>query len=170
MKAEWILRMNSASSCIACCIFHIISIPFNCSDTAIRVAKTIIGAKVIILCFTVFALFLEFRATTRLRPFLISETGLKFLIWTQGEIGPGQPGSCEEAIRLNASLPPVRACMGSFRRTVAGNRAYPWLCPFTPSTFWCSSLVMLEIFYKEIFLSIRWWVWIRGIVQRIYTS
>ena len=26
-----------ASSCIACCIFHIISIPFNCLDTALRV-------------------------------------------------------------------------------------------------------------------------------------
>ena len=35
-----------------------------------------------------FALFLEFRVTTRLRPFLISETGLYFLILTQGEIGP----------------------------------------------------------------------------------
>ena len=36
-----------------------------------------------------FALFLEFCATTRLRLFLFSETGLKFLIWTQGEIDPG---------------------------------------------------------------------------------
>ena len=38
-----------------------------------------------------FVLFFEFRAGTRpqdLWPFLISETGLKFLIWTQGEIGP----------------------------------------------------------------------------------
>ena len=26
-----------ASSCIACCIFHIISIPFNCSDTALAI-------------------------------------------------------------------------------------------------------------------------------------
>ena len=45
--------MNSggpeASSCIACCIFHII--PFNCSDTALRVAEAMIGAKVIILVF-----------------------------------------------------------------------------------------------------------------------
>ena len=39
-----------------------------------------------------FVLFLEFRAGSRpqdLWPFLISETGLKFLIWTQGETGPG---------------------------------------------------------------------------------
>ena len=39
-----------------------------------------------------FALFLEFRARTRPRMFMffffISETGLKFITWTQGEIGP----------------------------------------------------------------------------------
>ena len=41
-----------------------------------------------------FALFLEFDSRTRpqdLWPFLISETRLKFLIRTQGEIRPGQP-------------------------------------------------------------------------------
>ena len=47
--------MNSvtgmASSCFACCIFHIISITFNYSDTAISVAKAMTGAKVISLCF-----------------------------------------------------------------------------------------------------------------------
>ena len=39
-----------------------------------------------------FALFPEFGARTHpqdLWPFLISETGQKFLIWTQGEIRPG---------------------------------------------------------------------------------
>ena len=35
-----------ASSCIACCIFHIISIPFNCSDTALRITDAKIGPKV----------------------------------------------------------------------------------------------------------------------------
>ena len=63
----------------ACCIFHIISIPFNCSDTALRVTKAMIGAKVspCLLCFL------------NLAPeLLISETRLKFLIWTQGEICP----------------------------------------------------------------------------------
>ena len=45
-----------------------------------------------------FALFPKFGARTRtqdLWPFLISETGLKFLIWTQSKIHPGQPGSYE---------------------------------------------------------------------------
>ena len=40
-----------------------------------------------------FALFPEFGARTRsqdLWPFLISETGLKFLIWTQSKIHPGR--------------------------------------------------------------------------------
>ena len=40
-----------------------------------------------------FALFPEFGARTRpqdLWPFLISETGLKFLIWTQGETQPAR--------------------------------------------------------------------------------
>ena len=60
MKAGWILRMNSASSCFACCIFHIITISFDNSDTAIRVAKAITGAKVTTLYFAMFALFLEF--------------------------------------------------------------------------------------------------------------
>ena len=31
---------------IACCIFHILSIPFNCSDTALRVTDAKIGPKV----------------------------------------------------------------------------------------------------------------------------
>ena len=47
--------MNSgspmASSCIACCIFHIISMPFNCSDTALRVTDAKIGPKVKIFVF-----------------------------------------------------------------------------------------------------------------------
>ena len=46
---SWILAVRMASSCIACCIFHII--PFNYSDTALRVAEAMIGAKVIILVF-----------------------------------------------------------------------------------------------------------------------
>ena len=43
-----------------------------------------------------FALFPEFGARIRpqdLWPFLISETGLKFLIWTQGKIHPGNRAS-----------------------------------------------------------------------------
>ena len=43
-----------------------------------------------------FALFPKFGARTRtqdLWPFLISETGLKFLIWTQGKIYPGNRAS-----------------------------------------------------------------------------
>ena len=35
----WTLAARIASSCIAGCIFHIITILFNCSDTAIRIAK-----------------------------------------------------------------------------------------------------------------------------------
>ena len=43
-----------------------------------------------------FAFFPKFGARTRLQdlwPFLISETGLKFLIWTQGKIHPGNRAS-----------------------------------------------------------------------------
>ena len=64
----------------------------------------IMGAKVKykFLCFVIFALFLKFDARTRsqdLCPFLISETGLKFIIWNLGEIQPClQSGSCEEAL------------------------------------------------------------------------
>ena len=51
MKAVWILTARMASSCIPCWIFHIMSIPFNCSDTALRVVDTMMGAKVIIFVF-----------------------------------------------------------------------------------------------------------------------
>ena len=79
MKAGWILVVWMALSCIACYIFHIISIPFNISDTALRVAKAMIGANVspCLFCFLNWA-----------PELLISETGLKVLIWTQGEICP----------------------------------------------------------------------------------
>ena len=40
-----------ASSCIACSVFHIISIPFNCSDTPLKVAKAMVGVKVLIFVF-----------------------------------------------------------------------------------------------------------------------
>ena len=53
------------SSCFACLIFLIISIPFSCRDTAVRVDKAMIGTKVITLCLAMFALFLKFRARTR---------------------------------------------------------------------------------------------------------
>ena len=49
--AGWILVVRMASSFIACCILHIISIPFNCSDTALRVTDGKIGPKVKIFVF-----------------------------------------------------------------------------------------------------------------------
>ena len=56
-----------------------------------------IGAEVIgFLCFAMFACFLAFRTRTRrqdVRPRLISETELKFLIWTRDEIGAGNRAS-----------------------------------------------------------------------------
>lgn len=70
------------SSSFTCCIFHVISTPFICNDTAIWVEKRLYGAKVITFCFPpVFALFLEFCAWTRpqdLWLFLISEAGVKY--------------------------------------------------------------------------------------------
>ena len=47
-----------ASFCFAWWIFHIISNPFNCSDTARRVAKAMIGVKEITrLCFAIYFCF-----------------------------------------------------------------------------------------------------------------
>ena len=71
-----------ASSCIACCNFHIISILFNCSDTALRVTEAMIGPRVKIFVFRHVCFVLKFGASTRAQdrwPFLISETRLKFL-------------------------------------------------------------------------------------------
>ena len=50
MKARWNLGWHRFVT-YACCIFHIISISFNYSDTTLRVTKAMIGAKVIILVF-----------------------------------------------------------------------------------------------------------------------
>ena len=95
--------MNSVSSCFACCIFHILNIPFNCSDTAVRLAKTTTGAKVITLCFVIFVLFLEFRTRTR-GPQSVSSAFFHLgnraeISHIKGKIGPRQPGSCEEAVK-----------------------------------------------------------------------
>ena len=98
MKVGWTLRMNSASSCFACCIFHIKSISFENSYTAIRVAKAIIGTKVITLCFAMFALFLEFRATARLRPSHLGNRAVISHINPRGNWS-GQPGSWEKALK-----------------------------------------------------------------------
>ena len=93
------LAVRMASSCVVCFIFHIISIPFNCSDAALRVTKAMIGAKVKIfvihhvwaLCF----LNLEYELVPRIFGlFFILETRLKFLIWTPGEI---YPSNCRPA-------------------------------------------------------------------------
>ena len=64
------------------CIFNNVSFPFNCNDIALSVANAMIGAKVVEnILFPFFG------------PFLISETVLKFLMRTQGEIGPGNLAS-----------------------------------------------------------------------------
>ena len=55
-------------------IFHVKNIPFHPSDSTIRVAKGMIGAKVIILCFDMFALFLELRAELVPRIFGLSSS------------------------------------------------------------------------------------------------
>ena len=103
------LAVRMASSCVVCCIFHIISIPFNCSDAALRVTKAMIGAKVKIfvihhvwaLCF----LNLEYELVPRIFGLFSSwkpgwnfsyEPQVKFIPVTAGQ--PGQPGSYEEAL------------------------------------------------------------------------
>ena len=103
-----------ASPCIACCIFHIISIQLNYNDDTFESRESYDRCESYNFCFSplMFALFLEFRSRTcpqELWPFLISETRLKFLIWTQGEIGPRNrarlvnPGSCEETLACPSS-------------------------------------------------------------------
>ena len=68
--------------------------------------------KLKFLCFAIFALFPEFGARTRpqdLWPFLISETGLKFLILiTQGKIHPGNRASPVNRAHMKRPLPRSR--------------------------------------------------------------
>ena len=90
--------MNSvtgmASSCFACCIFHIISIKFNYSDTAISVAKAMVGAKVISFCFAM-VWFSKFAPET-LRGLLSSrKRGWNYLYEPKTKLVP-VTGPCEE--------------------------------------------------------------------------
>ena len=101
MKAWWILASRMASSRIACNIFHFISIPFNCSDTALKVAKAMI-----VLLFIIFASFLQFRARNNLQDFWpFSSRKPDWNFWYEYKVKsslhpgqPGQPDSCEEAL------------------------------------------------------------------------
>ena len=69
-----------ASFCFAWWIFHIISNPFNCSDTAKRVAKAMIGAKVITrLRFAIFVCFSNF--APKLVPRLFGRFSSRKLGW-----------------------------------------------------------------------------------------
>ena len=82
-----VLVVRMASSCIACCIFHITSIPFNCSDTALRVAEAMIGTKVKIFVFLHVALF------PNLAPELVPRIFGLFSLGTKGKIRPGNRAS-----------------------------------------------------------------------------
>ena len=81
--------MNSGGpdGIIIVCIFYVVSISFNsnsqCSESDLRA---------FFFSFAMFCLFLRIlrqNSSQDLWPFLISETGLKLLLWTQGEIHPG---------------------------------------------------------------------------------
>ena len=85
---------------------HILSIPFNCSDTALRVAEAMIGAKVIIFVFhhVCFVSRIWHQNTSpgslaisplRNRAEISHMSPRRILSQQPGQ--PGQPGSCEEA-------------------------------------------------------------------------
>ena len=79
-----------------------------------------------------FALFPEFGARIRsqdLWPFLISETGLKFLIWTQSEIHPGNRASRPRSTRL-MWRGPLLANPDSFFSALIQNFLWIFLQPF----------------------------------------
>ena len=108
MKAGWILASRMASSRIACNIFHFTSIPFNCSDTALKVGKAMIVTKFIIFCSPCLLRFSNFA------PELVPRIFGLFHLGNRAEISdvntrrnrslhpgqPSQPGSCEEALSL----------------------------------------------------------------------
>ena len=96
MKAEWIVAVRMASSCIACCIFQIISIPFNCSDTALRVTDAKIGLKVKIFVFRYVCLVSRIWCQNSSR-----KPGWNFSYEPKAKPSqPGQPGLYEEALSV----------------------------------------------------------------------
>ena len=81
----WILQMNSASFWFACGIFHIISIQFNCSDTySYKSFQSYERCESYnyVFCHVCFC-FLNFMPQLVFDLFLISEFGLKFLIFSK---------------------------------------------------------------------------------------
>ena len=89
MKVGWILWNRMTPSCFACCIFHIISIPFSCSYTDIRVAKACFVSRFFAPEFVsrIFVL-ISYR-----KPGWIWEISTQFILWTQGEIGSSKRAS-----------------------------------------------------------------------------
>ena len=87
---EWILQMNSASFWFACGIFHIISIQFNCSDTySYKSCQSYERCESYnyVFCHVCFC-FLNFMPQLVFDLFLISEFGLKFLIFSKVKLVP----------------------------------------------------------------------------------
>ena len=86
----WILQMNSASFWFACGIFHIISIQFNCSDTySYKSCQSYERCESYnyVFCHVCFC-FLNFMPQLVFDLFLISEFGLKFLIFSKVKLVP----------------------------------------------------------------------------------
>ena len=96
--------MNSSLSWFVCGIFHIMSIPFNYTNAPIRVVKAImIGANVVTLCFSLFALFLEFRESA-----YCQETGRVF-----GQLLPSPCTAFSQSLSVNSETLWQREIMSS---------------------------------------------------------
>ena len=131
--AGWILAVRMASSCIACCVFHIISIPFNCSEKALRVTDAKIGPKVKIFMFRYVCFVSQiWRQNSYPGSLTFSHLGNRAKIshMNQGKIHPGNRAS--PVNRAHMKRPWVL-----FRQTIA----YPRLA----STNGASSISRIEI-------------------------
>ena len=76
-------------------------------DTALRVTDAKMGPKVKIFVFRYVCFVSRIwrqNSSQDLWPFLISETGLKFLIWTQGKIHPGNRASPVNRVHMKRPL------------------------------------------------------------------
>ena len=117
--AGWILAVRMASSCTTCCIFHIISIPFNSCDTALTVTYAKIDPKVktFVLRYVCFVSRIWRQNSS---PGSLTFSHLRNLAEishmnprqnsSRQPSQPGQPGSYEEALRVKSTIVTDKQC------------------------------------------------------------
>ena len=124
-----------ASCCFAHCIFHIISIPFNRSDTAIyKSCQSYDSRKSYNFVFRPGCFVSRISRQNSFRPFSSREPGWNFSYEPKLKLVPvtgnlGQQGSCEEALVISYRIILLEPFLSKWKRYV-GDKAQKVICKF----------------------------------------